>query len=191
MSSKERFKESVVIPGETLGVIEEFIPRDYVYSHNGFLIASILGKPIYDLKEHLVSIIPLKEGKPLIPKKDDVVYGQVTRIKENIAFLAIFEIEDKGVVPIPFTGILYIAHISSTFVKDIHDAVRLGDIVRAKVISKKGPPFMVTTKGREFGVIYALCPTCMKPLRKRGLYLICPLCRKVSKRKISSLYLLR
>jgi len=191
MNINDRFKETVVVPGETLGVIEEFIPIDNIYTQNGYLISSIVGRPSYNLKEHTLSVIPLKANKPLVPKKNDIVYAQVIRVKENIAFLAIYEIEGKGVIQVPFSGILYIAHISSTFIKDIYDVVRLGDIIRAKVISNRGPPFMVTTKGREFGVVYALCPYCMTPLRKRGLYLYCMKCKRTSKRKVSSLYLIK
>ena len=186
-----KLPKGIVLPGEVIGVIEEFIPKENIYIENGTLRALVLGIPFYNLREHEVTIKPLKSNKPLIPRKDDIVYSQVSYMRENIAFTSIFEIENKGILQVPFTGILHVAQISSYYVRDTYDAIRIGDIIRARVISNRGPPFLISTKGRDMGVIYALCPQCMLPLKKRGLYLLCPSCRNVSKRKISSLYLLR
>jgi len=186
-----RVSKKVLVPGETIGVIEEFIPCENVYVINGFIKSLVLGIPLYNLKEHIVSVRPVKENKPLIPRLNDIVYSQVTRIRENVAFTSIFEIERRGCLQVPFTGILHISQISSSYVKTIYDAVRVGDIIRARVISKKGPPFHISTKGKDMGVVYALCPLCVRPLKKRGIYLLCTSCRRISKRKLSELYVLR
>jgi len=183
--------EEVSVPGEILGVIEEFVPRENVYVIDGFIKSLVLGIPSYNLKEHIVSVRPLKENKPLVPKFNDIVYSQVVRIKENAAFTSIFEIEGRGCLQVPFTGILHISQISSTYVKSIYDAVRIGDVIRAKVVSRKGPPFHISTRGKDMGVVYALCPLCVKPLKRRGVHLLCPSCKRVSKRKLSELYALR
>ena len=183
--------EEVLVPGEILGVIEEFIPCENVYVVNGFIKSLVLGMPLYNIKEHVVSVKPLKDNKPLVPRLNDVVYSQVVRIRENVAFTSIFEIEGRGCLQVPFTGILHVSQVSTSYVKTIYDAVRIGDVVRARIVSRKGPPFHISTRGKDMGVVYALCPICVKPLKKRGVHLSCPSCRRVSKRKISELYALR
>jgi len=181
----------VLVPGEVIGVIEEFIPRENVYVTDGFIKSLVLGIPLYDIKEHVVSVKPVKGNKPLIPRLNDIVYSQVTRIKESTAFTSIFEIEGKGCLQVPFTGILHISQISSSYVKSIYDVIRIGDVIRARVVSKRGPPFHISTRGKDMGVVYALCPLCVRPLKRRGVHLLCPSCRRVSKRKLSELYALK
>jgi len=181
----------VAVPGELLGVIEEFIPRDNTYVVGGSIRSLVLGVPIYDLREHVVSVRPLWENKPLLPRLGDIVYSQVERVRDFIAVTSIFEVEGRGSLKVPFTGILHVAQISTSYVKTIYDAVRIGDIIRAKVVSERGPPFLLSTKGKDLGVVYALCPECMVPLRRRGVHLVCPRCRRVSRRKFSELYVVK
>ncbi|MEM0263358.1 MAG: RNA-binding protein, partial [Saccharolobus sp.] len=39
----------LVLPGEEIAVIEEFIPSDGTYESNGIIRASVIGKIFYDM----------------------------------------------------------------------------------------------------------------------------------------------
>ena len=177
-------------PGDVLAVIEEFVPQSNVYVYDGNIISSVIGVVRKDMEKREIEVKPLRA--PVVPRKDDIIHGVVVRIKDIYALVNIFYVESlKKYFHVPFTGILHVMNISSTFVKSIYDAVGYGDVIKARVISEKGPPFSLSTRGRDLGVIYARCSLCMRPLRKSGFNLYCPRCRVQFKRKLSYEYLVK
>lgn len=179
-----------VLPGERIAVIEEFFPSLNTFKINGDIFAKIPGFININFKSREISVIPLFPTKPLFPRYNDIVYGIVSRVKDVIAIIDIFEIEGKGILSNPISGLLYVSYVSSYYVKDLFEVIRTGDIIRARVISKNRIPLILSIKGRDNGVIYARCPYCMRPLKRRGLNLFCPACKRILSRKISSFYLL-
>lgn len=179
----------IVCPGDVLAVIEEFLPEGAVYeTDDGRLISTVVGQAFFNVREHQLKVEGMLGNKPLVLSCGDIVYGEITSLRDSIAVLSISLVEGKGILPVPFTGIIHVTRVSSSYVKNMFEAFRIGDVVRARVASSTGPPYLLTTIGRELGVIYALCPSCVAPLVKKGLSLICSICRKTSKRKLSSLY---
>ncbi|HDH06947.1 MAG TPA: hypothetical protein ENF87_01105 [Thermoproteales archaeon] len=180
----ERMKKRLVLPGDEIAVIEEFMGKSNTYTVDGRVLSKVVGLVRYDLEERTADISPLK---PLpLPKKDDVVYAIVTRVKDIAASLDIFYLEtrDRYFYP-PLSATLHVMNVSTSYVKVLYDVLGYGDIVRARVLVGKTPPYVLSLKGREFGVIYSNCPYCMMPLRKRGFTLFCPRCKRTTKRKIS------
>ena len=182
--------EVPVIPGEILGVIEEFVPGKNVYvdEQNGTLRSKIRGKAIKNFTLHVVSVVSDKQV-PLL-KEGDIVYGFIDGVKDVIAFVKIFYIENrKRVLLRPLTGIIHVQNVSSDRVRTIYNAYSYGDIIRFKVAEEGGPPYVLSTIGREFGVILARCPQCMGILKKKGYSLFCPKCKVRVKKKVSLRYL--
>ena len=64
MTSKtsDRKNGQLVLPGERLGVIEEFIPNAWTYVKNGEIFASVTGRALIDFLNKHVSVYPV--GKP-------------------------------------------------------------------------------------------------------------------------------
>jgi len=179
----------IAVPGEILAVIEEFLPGENVIEENGFLKSTRIGLIIKNFEKHELKVSPLK--KRVIPKTNDIVYAQVSSIsKDDItAFTKIYYVKDLGYLPHTFTGVLHVANVSPGYIKSIYEAVRPGDIIRARVVGITGPPFHLSIKERENGVVYAFCNYCLTPLSKGstgGLY--CPRCRVSIRRKVSSFY---
>ena len=56
-----------MLPGERLGVIEEFIPDSGTYVKDGVIYAKIVGRALMDMMNRKVSVYPIKEGA-VVPK---------------------------------------------------------------------------------------------------------------------------
>ncbi|RLE61241.1 MAG: hypothetical protein DRJ49_05880 [Thermoprotei archaeon] len=182
--------EEIAVPGSRIAIIEEFLPGNNTYILKDTILSTVVGRILRDPEQHTIEVVSF--NVPLVPKIGDTVYAEITNTKDSIvAVVEIFMIENRGIVHTPFSGIIHCADVSSTYVKDIHDVMRIGDIVRAKVIGRSSPPFLLSTMGLDYGVILARCNYCLSPLFLRDTNLYCKNCRRVIRRKVSSLYLLR
>ncbi len=180
----------LVFPGEVLGVIEEYFPGSGVYvDDNGYLRAGVVGRVVIDIVKRIINVKQLFD-KPVIPRIGDIVEGIVSSVSDDLAFIDIYAIEDRSPRSIDFTGILHISQVSSEYISTMYDALRVGDIVRARVISNN-QPYQLTTKEPSLGVIVAFCTRCGAILRKRDDRLVCPVCGSIEKRKVSTMYLFR
>ncbi len=184
-------RKRIVLPGDKLYVVEEFLPGKGTYSyHDGWVRASVIGEPVIDMIQRMVSIRNYS-GKPCYPRPGDIVVGVITSLSDDIAFLDIFLIENKISGSTSFTGVLHVSQASEKFIKSMYEAYRLGDIVRARVLNDKSP-FQLSTKGVQFGVIAALCSRCGGLLkRKSDDSLECPVCGSIEPRKVSIKYVVR
>jgi len=182
--------EQLVTPGEQLGFEEEFVAgmNTYVDRSTGELRAKVVGTTVRDWRSRTLAVKPVKTSRYSI-KAGDIVHAVVSGFKDSLVITQVFYIENKKTQLLtPLTGIIPIANISSWRSPPYKDAFGYGDIVRAVVVEEAGPPYVLSTKGREFGVILAKCPRCLALMVKRGGVLLCPQCRVKAKRKISTRY---
>ncbi|OYT61292.1 MAG: hypothetical protein B6U69_03830 [Thermofilum sp. ex4484_15] len=186
-----KYEGNLVVPGEVVAVIEEFLPSLNVYEVSGNVIAKVVGLIKVDMENKELTVEPLNRNKPLLPSPGDTVRAMVTSIRSPAVVADIFEIEGKGNLSTPLTGVLYVPNISTSKVRDIYEVMRVGDVIRAKIIKGKAPPYLISTKGKEYGVILAFCPHCLKPLTLKGYNLYCKNCKLNFKRKVSLLYMLK
>jgi len=124
-----------VVPGEKLGVIEEFIPNSGTYVDDGYIYSSRIGYVLIDFANKKISVYPAARSVS-IPKVNSTVIGWVTSVQDSHATIRIIRI-GKKVLSGFFTGIIHIADVSHRYVENMYDAFRIGDLVRAKVISNK------------------------------------------------------
>ncbi|AKG39034.1 MAG: exosome complex RNA-binding protein Csl4 [Infirmifilum sp.] len=181
----------IVVPGDALGVEEEYLPGYGVYVDGGYLKAKLVGTPQLDMIHRVLELKSVKRtALPLSPK--DIVYASVEFIRDPVAYVRIFYVENKKTeLQPPVSGVLTVSNISSSRVKSLYDVIGYGDILRAYVAEPGGPPYLLSIKGREYGVLVARCPKCLTPMKLRGLRLVCPACRAKARRKTSSKYALR
>jgi len=177
----------LVIPGQELGTLEEYLPGENVYEVGGRIYSKVLGRVA--VKDLMISVSPLKEIPRI--KEGEVVIATVTEVKESIAIVEILAIEGKAYRSIAspiYTAAIPISQIANEFIKDIRMKLRTSDIVRAKVISTQRGIFL-TVKPPDMGVINAFCSICRRPLRRvSGNTLRCDHCNTNETRKISELY---
>jgi len=176
----------LVVPGDNLGVIEEFISSSGTYVREGLISASVVGRVLMDLMNKKVSVYPLTRGIN-VPRLGNVVTGNVMSVQDSVAVLRIFKI---GLNPLSgfFSGLLHVSDASFGYVDSMYDVCRLGDILRAKIISDKNGTYHLSTRGENLGVIYAFCSNCGSLLTQQREKMVCDDCANTEKRKIASDY---
>jgi exosome complex component CSL4 len=171
----------LVLPGERLGVIEEFIPDAGTYVKNGVIYSKIIGRALMDLLNKRVSVYPL-DNEATVPKVSSVIVGQVGNAQSDNVLVRIVKVGNKSLSGI-FTGILHVSDVSDRYVTSINDVTKPGDIIRAKVISSKNQIFHLSTNDNNLGVLYAFCSRCGNLLDVDRYDMQCPKCGNVEKRK--------
>jgi len=179
--SSEQKGDHLVLPGELLGVIEEFIPDAGTYVKEGIIYSEIIGRALLDFSNKRVSVYPLVPGAK-VPKVGTVVLGQVSNAQTQNATVRIFQIDKKQLSGV-FTGILHISDVQLRYVESMFDVCKPSDIIRAKVISEKNRTYHLSTKDKNLGVVYAFCSNCGYALELKRQSMYCPRCRHIEKRK--------
>ena len=188
MKVKEQINSGdLVIPGDVLGVIEEFIADIGTYEEDGLILASIIGNVNVDPRSKRISVIG--KNKPITPVKGSIVYGKVSDAKKQLVDLTIGKI-DSNELNTPVTGTLHISCVSESYTENMTDAYRIGDIVKAHIVDDIRQPCYISTVGHEFGCILARCTRCGAYLKRKGRSTLkCMECENIERRKISDEYL--
>jgi len=186
LKSPEQKSGHLVVPGERLGVIEEFIPDSGTYVKDGVIYSKVVGRALLDLLNKRVSVYPLVNGE-LIPKVSNTVVGQIGNAQSDNVLVKIFKIENKRLSG-EFSGILHISDVSDRYIDSMNDVCKPGDIVRAKVISGKNRIFHLSTNDKNLGIVYAFCSRCSTLLEPQRYELHCPKCGNIENRKIAPDY---
>jgi exosome complex component CSL4 len=178
---KNRQNGIFVTPGDKLGVIEEFLPGLGTYVDNGDIYSSTIGHLLIDLFKRKISVHSSTSILPM-PKVGDIVIGRVANIQDKNIVIKISQInaESRSIL----AGIMHVSDVSTHYVKTMFNAFKVGDFVRAKVISTTNKEFHLSTKGNYLGVIQALCSNCGELLVFQKHRLRCLNCKRIERRKI-------
>jgi len=180
-----------VTPGTTVNVPKESSIGSGIVEVNGRVVSTLTGTVVN--KDGNISVessrLPINS-----PETDDIVIGQVTRLNENVAEIRILHIESKkgGHRDLPALALFADIHVSEVvdrFIPSPGDAMRMRDIVRAR-ITKHDPILKATTKGNEsLGVLSASCTQCGEILiasdKKIDFNVECPRCDYTAYRVLS------
>ncbi len=186
LKSPQQKSGHLVVPGERLGVIEEFVPDSGTYVKDGVIFSKIVGRSLVDLQSRRVSVYPAVEGA-VYPKVSGTVLGQVGNAQSDNVLVKIFKVGNKKISG-EFGGILHISDVSDRYVTSMNDVCKPGDIVRAKVISEKNRVFHLTTNDKNLGIVDAFCSRCGNLLEPDRYELRCPKCGNIEKRKLAPDY---
>ena len=175
-----------VVPGEKLGVIEEFIPDSGTYVEDGAIHSENVGYILMDFANKKVSVYPTSPNLN-VPKVGSIVVGNTRSVQSSVAVIRMIKVGRKFISG-HFTGMIHISDVSFRYTDNMFDAFKVGDLVRAKVVSDKNKAFHLSTKGENLGVIYAFCSQCGGLLVRKGRGLACQTCGYVERRKTASDY---
>jgi len=186
MSRSERKSGQFVVPGDRLGVIEEFMAGPGTYVEHGTIHSKTTGRTLMDTLNKKVSVYPLVQAVS-VPRVGGIVSGQVLDVKSTTAVLRILKVGKRSLSGF-FTGVLHISDVSPSYVETMFNVCKTGDIMRTKVISDKNRTFYLSTAEKNLGVIYAFCSQCGHVLSLRRQRLRCSRCGNIEKRKVTSDY---
>lgn len=178
----------LVLPGDLLGVAEEFLPGEGAYEEEGKILSSVVGITRVDPKTRKLHVKGFKQ--PLKPRSGNLVVGRVVDVKNHVVLVELGFVvggEDRGLSP-PSLGAIHISKICKRYVENILAEFQPGDIVLARVIAVTRVSVEMTTASPELGVISSRCGRCRRKLVRRGRVLFCPNCNRIESRKVSNLY---
>ncbi len=183
MSTISREMVQPVLPGDKLGVVEQFLPGTGTYEKEGTIYSNFTGTAKIDLKNKRVTVLP-NTRVPQLPKEGATVLASVTHTQEKMATVSIWKIEDKALQN-PFTAILHISSSSPRYERSMSDVCKAGDILRARVIDMTNRIPQLTTAGRGLGVVKAFCSRCGAVLELTDSKLQCPSCGNLERRRLA------
>jgi len=175
-----------VVPGEKLGVIEEFIPDVGTYVENGVIYSKNIGYVLIDFANKKISVYMVAHNQN-VPKVGSIVVGDAVNVQSSTATIRMMKIGKKFTAS-SLTGMVHISDVNFKYTENMIDAIKLGDLVRAKVISDKNRIYHLSTRGENLGVIHASCSKCGTLLTLKDQRLQCDRCGNVEHRKIAPDY---
>jgi len=162
------------------------MPGPGTYESGGSIFSGLTGYVRMDKINKRVSVRPASRS-PVLPTLGSTVLGSVANAQEKMATVNILKINDV-LLQTPFSALLHISSSSPRFQRHMGEVCKVGDIVRAKVESMTSRVPLLTTIGRNLGVVQAFCSRCGEVLELKSRRLVCPACGSVEHRKIAEDY---
>ena len=177
------------LPGDHVGAIEEYMPSTGTFSSDEGIYSSNIGQLELDAKTHSARVRP-KTRVPKLQGVGSIAVGIIAEASDSVAIVDLAQMDKDNIslVPNGVSAVLHVSNIRRDYVKDLRDELRIGDIIRAKIIESSEHTTKLTIDGRELGVIKAFCIRCRQPLRMSGPKLICDRCGDIENRKIAQDY---
>jgi len=179
-----------VIPGEMLGVGEEFMPGEGAYEEEGLIHSAVAGIVTLDMNKRMASV-DARTDLPPVPKEGDSIICEVVDIRPQMVLVELIAIAGKTdrALSAPTTkGRVYISHSSKKYVTNLQNEYKIGDIIRARVRDTRKLPYELSTVGADMGTLLSYCTKCRNVLEKKGSKLICSVCGNEESRKASTDY---
>lgn len=177
--------ENLVLPGDIISTAEEYVPGKNTAEMEGRIISLVYGNVKKDDKNLLISVSPLKSRKSI--RAGDTVYGQVFKVDQRKASIKIGAAYDPVSGAIQFNGEGYV-NLPQQYDRNGSPPVRIGDIVRARVVRTGDRGSELTIAGKGLGVLKTLCPRCRLPMTRKNGSLYCDNCEKSEMRKVADDY---
>jgi exosome complex component CSL4 len=178
-----------VLPGDILGVTEEFVPSQWTYEEEGEIKSLVVGTVSIDEKNKKISIVP-KTGTPISVEVGKTIVGQISEVRGQRASVKIEKI--KGIdreLTTSFVGGIHISQAQKGYLAKLTEAFRIGDIVEAKVTKVIGLDNVdLTTANEELGVLKAMCTKCRHYMVQVDNEVVCLNCGRKERRKLSAHY---
>jgi exosome complex component CSL4 len=170
-----------VVPGDRIGVIEEYVPSEGTYEEKGTIFSSQIGTILIDKVEKKAKVFR-RLSKPIPPRDGDIVLGKIVSVHKQVAEVSIARIRNITLSSV-VSGLIHISQVSDEYTESLDSEFKPGDVVRAKIVNASHIPYQLSTAGSTLGVLHTLCSRCGTPLVLAGSRLSCPACYNVETRK--------
>ncbi|MFQ5941376.1 MAG: exosome complex RNA-binding protein Csl4 [Nitrososphaerales archaeon] len=145
--------KNVKLPGEKIALIEEFDAGNGTYEDNGVIRASGIGTVLFDYKKRIVQVE--KKNKAQLPKAGDIVVGFIDMVPGNMVSMRILYVNNKK-TDSRFTAISLMRGGRGR--RGV--MFKIGDLVKARVVSLLNANIHVDFRDSNLGVIYTVCHSC-------------------------------
>ncbi len=187
---KETVKDKdIVITGDYLGVVEEFLPADKhsTFIKDGEIYAAKTGEIEINNDKREILINEHQEIDRKVVKIGDIVIGEVVFLRKYSVGISFHVINSKYHFNSPYFGNIHVSQVSNKYIEKIQDAFQITDLVRARVTKQNLSEYDLTTVGQRLGTITADCLICGTTLKQVGYNkLRCQRCGNFEKRKLSN-----
>lgn len=184
--SKVRNIKRKVFPGEELAVIEEYNVGEGSYQEDGLVRSEELGETRLNKEKRALEVKKVTRRLNL-PLEGVIIIAEAGSVTRRDARVDIFRVDGKKIEP-TYTGVVHISDVAREFGRNLEQALRSGDIVRAVVANTKNRIIQLSMAGPEYGVVYAYCSRCGGILENQNGRLTCPKCKRVERRQIARSY---
>ncbi len=187
---KKKVKNNdIIICGQHLGVVEEFLPDEQsTFVKDGQILATKTGTVSINDKRKIEVITHQEQNRKTV-KIGDIVIGTIVFLRKYSVGLNFNTINQKIHFNSSYLGNIHVSQISNRYVEKIMDAFQITDIIRAEVIEQNINEYNLSTSKNNLGVIHSDCSICGTTLEKIGFNKIkCPFCGNIEYRKIANDY---
>ncbi|NLL94469.1 MAG: exosome complex RNA-binding protein Csl4 [Thermoplasmatales archaeon] len=176
-----------VFPGDEVAVEEEYMASEGTYAVDGKVYAAQFGRLVLDDDEYVAKVVT--PNPPNVLKEGDIVYAVIAGIRNTMATADVIATEGTArQVGGETYATIHVSKISPDYTEDVGNEFRVGDLVRARVISIS-PSLQLFTKDANLGVVRSLCGTCKDVMVKTGKNKIrCERCNYSMSRKLADDY---
>jgi len=189
----EKENKKIVLPGDSLGTEEEFIPGyGTAVAEDGEVLSAALGEAkMIGRKMNVESEVP---GMGLYPITiGTIVYGRVESESPMMALAQVGYPKVGGKRASNYSGFagLHISRAKKGYTKSMSEVVRVGDLLRAKIVKYNARQGLidVSTDDKHNGVILAFCSLCRQRMVKIGTDEVkCTQCENIESRKLADDY---
>lgn len=175
--------KKLVAPGEHLASCEEFVQGSNTFTEKDDIYAAAFGElesfgRMVQVHTNTKTFMPISEGTE--------AYCIVREITATKAFLSCAPILKENERSFPsFDAVLPVSEVRQGYVEQVRDEVRIGDILKAKVIKiDKQQNIDVSIAEQGYGVIRAFCSRCRSNMIIKDGRLTCTACGRVESRKL-------
>jgi exosome complex component CSL4 len=166
-----------VFPGKEIATSEEAVSGSGTVEENGLILAALGGKG--ELRGGKAFVSNPKSVRMLA--RGDLIYGKVYDLFDQVA-LIMFKPAGENVGTSADMAFLRIAEIQRGYTESFSDFLRIGDLVKAKVIDVTPMGVYVTIAESGLGVVKAYCTSCRRELDNQ---LHCAVCDRRERRKMA------
>jgi exosome complex component CSL4 len=172
-------KKQIFIPGEVITTEEEYSPGQNTFADDGYVKAATAGEAKFDDINKEVSI-PGREIKVL--EEGDIIFGRVTLMKESVVVVDILRAEENRILLVN-RGQIPVRNVAKKYVSDLSSFFKVGDYIKARVVSANDLAVDLTTAETGLGVITAYCSLCKSEMKYSNGKVICFNCGHSEERK--------
>ena len=174
----------MLYPGDYISSAEEYLAGFGVYATKDSLNSSNIGDVDLDKKRHVANL-KIKTKVVKMQGIGTVTIGIVARVSDKFAIVDLVPVDSENfhLVTRQSSAIIPVNKAKRSFVKDLRDCFRVGDIVRVKIDEITTDTVKLATNEKELGVIKAFCINCRKELKGKDRLFTCENCGTQQSRK--------